>query len=33
MIDDSRVAEYATNLAKELENLAARKEVPERQFV
>ena len=33
MIDDTRVAEHAASLAAELDNLAARKEVVDRQFV
>ena len=33
MIDDSRVAEHAASLAAELDNLAARNEVADRQFV
>jgi hypothetical protein len=33
MIDDPRVAEHAASLAAELDNLAARKEVVDRQFV
>ena len=33
MIDDTRVAEHAAGLAAELDNLAARKEVVDRQFV
>ena len=33
MIDDSRAAEHAASLAAELDDLAIRKEVTDRQFV
>jgi hypothetical protein len=33
MIDDTRTAEYAVSLTAELDNLAVRKEVADRQFV